>query len=94
MKENHKGKKLRKILMGLIYAALIIGAIQFLFDSDPFNDIAGSGFLLLFWFIRMVDSSLKNLADGQKNLAMLNIGLSIIAGIAVAATWVTYFFGI
>ncbi len=94
MKENRQGKKLRKIVMGLINAAFFIGAIQFLFDSDPFNDYIGWGFLLTFWFIRLLLTGLKNIADGRKNLAMLNIGLSLIAGIAVAATWITYFFGI
>jgi hypothetical protein len=93
MKENSWSKKSRKIVRGLIYAALFIGAVQFFFDRDPFNDYIGHGFLLTFWLIRMVHRGLENMANDQKNRAMLNLGGAIIAGIAVAAIAVTYFIG-
>ncbi len=94
IKENSRSKKSRKIVRGLIYAALFIGAVQFLFDRDPFNDYIGWGFLLMFWLIRMVHSAIRNLNGGHRNRAMLDVGMAIMAGLAVAAVWLTYFFGL
>ncbi|WP_273851989.1 hypothetical protein [Guptibacillus spartinae] len=93
MKGNRWSKKSGKIVRGLIYAALFIGAIQFWFDRDPFNDYVGYGFLLMFWFIRMVHSGMRNLNDGYPNHAMLDFGLAIMSGLAVLAVWTTYFIG-
>jgi hypothetical protein len=94
MKEKIWSKKGRRIVRGLIYAALFIGAVQFLFDPDPFNDYTGWGFLLMFWLIRMVHSAVRNLNDGHRNRAMLDFGMAIMAGLAVAAVGLTYFIGL
>ncbi|WP_166000561.1 hypothetical protein [Bacillus sp. Cs-700] len=93
MKENSWSKKSRKIVRGLIYAALFIGAVQFWFDRDPFNDYVGYGFLIMFWFIRMVHSGMRNLNDGHPNRAMFDFGLAIMSVLAVLAVWTTYFIG-
>ncbi|MFP3490963.1 hypothetical protein R0K20_25600, partial [Staphylococcus sp. SIMBA_130] len=78
---------------GLIYAALFIGAVRFWFDRDRFNDYVGYGFLIMFWFIRMVHSGMRNLNDGHPNRAMFDFGLAIMSGLAVLAVWTTYFIG-
>lgn len=86
-KGNEKNRRVRKgITIGLyIIAGLFaIGAIQFIFDSDPTNDMIGSYFTLGILGVGIIIRMLKELWAGKKKAALMEILFIVVVGAVIA----------
>ncbi|MEK4697977.1 hypothetical protein MKX31_29015 [Bacillus sp. FSL M8-0063] len=78
MKSNKSNRTL-KVGTNIVLILLILGAFQMFFDENYTNDHFGWLFLITFWVIRSMYGFTVSLKEGNKKLALIDLGLIIFA---------------
>ncbi|MDQ0482497.1 hypothetical protein [Guptibacillus hwajinpoensis] len=88
-KDNLK-KRRSKIVMGIIYIALIGSFVLLMFDSNSDNNLIATGLFVVYVFIRSLRGAIRERAEGNKKRALLYFGMSGSLAIAIIALAVKY----
>ncbi|PEP92412.1 hypothetical protein CN582_25055 [Bacillus wiedmannii] len=90
MKSNKSNRTL-KVGTNIVLILLILGAFQMFFDENYTNDHFGWLFLITFWVIRSIYGFTVSLKEGNKKLALIDLGLIIFAFYFLFSQGIRYF---
>ncbi|PGT10923.1 MULTISPECIES: hypothetical protein [Bacillus cereus group] len=77
--KNNKSNRALRVGTNIVLILLILGAFQMFFDGNYTNDQFGWLFLIVFWMVRSIYGFIISLKEGNKKLALIDLGLVIFA---------------
>ncbi|MGG0724681.1 hypothetical protein [Bacillus mycoides] len=89
--KNNKSNRALKVGTNIVLILLILGAFQIFFDENYTNDHFGWLFLIAFWMVRSIYGFTISLKEGNKKLALIDLGLVIFAFYFLFSQSIKYF---
>ncbi|MDR4986903.1 hypothetical protein CN491_16030 [Bacillus cereus] len=89
--KNNKLNKALKIATNIVLILLLLGAVQMFFGENYKNHHFGWLFLIAFWMVRSIYGFIISLKEGNKKLALIDLGLVIFAFYFLFSQSVKYF---
>ncbi|EEM02911.1 hypothetical protein [Bacillus pseudomycoides] len=89
--KNNKSNRALRVGANIVFILLLLGAFQMFFDENYTNDHFGGLFLITFWMLRSIYGFTISLKEGNKKLALIDLGLVIFAFYFLFSQSIKYF---
>ncbi|MEI4801875.1 hypothetical protein WAZ07_11155 [Bacillus sp. FJAT-51639] len=89
--KNNKSNRALRVGTNIVLILLLLGAFQMFFDENYTNDHFGGLFLIAFWMVRSIYGFTISLKEGNKKLALIDLGLVIFAFYFLFSQSIKYF---